>query len=156
MKAGQLLHKPRQMKEITWSIQTIKNNETKTINKNKIIKDLCVKFDECQNLVWPLMPHTNHVQDQKAWCHFYNTYHIILDHLCGLMVRVPGCRPKGPRFNSRHRHTFWIEVGLEQSPLSLMRITEELLERKISGPSLENWGYAALATRHPSICKSWH
>jgi hypothetical protein len=29
-------------------------------------------------------------------------------------------------------------VGLEQCPLSLVRITEELLERKISGSGLEN------------------
>jgi hypothetical protein len=29
-------------------------------------------------------------------------------------------------------------VGLERGPLSLVRINEELLERKSSGPGLEN------------------
>jgi hypothetical protein len=28
---------------------------------------------------------------------YFNT-----DRLCGLVVRVPGCKPKGPGFDSRH------------------------------------------------------
>jgi hypothetical protein len=44
-------------------------------------------------------------------------------------------------------------VGLERGPLSLVRITEELLEWKSSGSGLENrvkrpWGSVALTTQH--------
>jgi hypothetical protein len=52
-------------------------------------------------------------------------------------------------------------VGQKRGPPSLMSTTEELLEGKSSGSSLENWhdghrGTAAMITRQPSICKSWH
>jgi hypothetical protein len=33
---------------------------------------------------------------------------------------------------------FCLAVGLKRSPLSLVRINEELLERKVSGSGLEN------------------
>jgi hypothetical protein len=33
---------------------------------------------------------------------------------------------------------FLVTVGLEWGPLSLMRINDELLERKLSGSGLEN------------------
>jgi hypothetical protein len=64
-------------------------------------------------------------------------------------------------FDSWHYHIFWEVVGLERDPLSLVSTVQELLERKSSGSSLENRDYscrgsAALAMRHPSICKSWH
>jgi hypothetical protein len=50
-------------------------------------------------------------------------------------------------------------VGLEWGPPSLVGTIEELPERKSSGSGLENrdYGrrrYAALTTRHPSICKT--
>jgi hypothetical protein len=35
-------------------------------------------------------------------------------------------------FDSRHYQIFWEVVGLEQGPLSLVSIAEELLERKSS------------------------
>jgi hypothetical protein len=45
------------------------------------------------------------------------------DRLCGLVVRVPGYRSRGPGFDSRRY---------------LLSTTEELLERKISGSGIEN------------------
>jgi hypothetical protein len=49
-------------------------------------------------------------------------------------------------------------VGVEQGPLSLVRIAEELLEWKSSGFGLENrnerpWGFVALTTRHSLSAK---
>jgi hypothetical protein len=45
---------------------------------------------------------------------------------------------RDPGFDSRHHQIFWVAVGLEWGPLSLVRITEELLERKSSSACLEN------------------
>jgi hypothetical protein len=50
------------------------------------------------------------------------------------VVRVPGCTPRGPGFDSQRYQIFRIAVGLEQGPLSLVRINEELLERKLAAP----------------------
>jgi hypothetical protein len=51
-------------------------------------------------------------------------------------------------------------MGLERGPLSLVRINEELLERKVAAPVQKTeingrGGSAAPTTRHPSIRKSW-
>jgi hypothetical protein len=54
----------------------------------------------------------------------------LIDHLCGLVVRVPGYRSRGPGFDPQRYQIFWEVVGLERGPLSLVRIIEELLERK--------------------------
>jgi hypothetical protein len=43
-----------------------------------------------------------------------------------------------PGFDSRPYHIFCVAVGLERGPLNLVRINEELLERKSSGSGLEN------------------
>jgi hypothetical protein len=48
--------------------------------------------------------------------------------LCGLVVRVPGYRSRDPRFDSRRCQILWEVVGLERVPVSLVSITEELLE----------------------------
>jgi hypothetical protein len=53
-----------------------------------------------------------------------------MDRLCGLVVTVPGRRPKGPRFDSQHYQIFLVVLRLERDPLNLMRIIEELLEKK--------------------------
>jgi hypothetical protein len=63
------------------------------------------------------------------------------DRLCGLVVRVPGYRSRGPRFDSRRYQIFWKVVGLERGPLSLVSTIEELLEQKSSGSGLENREY---------------
>jgi hypothetical protein len=60
------------------------------------------------------------------------------DRLCGVVVRVPGYWSRGPEFNSRRYQIFCEAVGLERGPLSLVRITEELLEWKSSGSGQEN------------------
>jgi hypothetical protein len=51
-----------------------------------------------------------------------------------LVVRVPGYRYRGPGLYSRRYQIFWEIVSLERGPLSLVRITEELLERKVVSP----------------------
>jgi hypothetical protein len=60
------------------------------------------------------------------------------DLLCGLVVRLPGCRYRGPGFDSWRYQIFWVTMSLERGPLILARINEELLEGKISGCGLEN------------------
>jgi hypothetical protein len=45
-----------------------------------------------------------------------------------LVVRVPGYISRGPGFDSRRCRIFKGVVGPERGPLSLVRITEELLE----------------------------
>jgi len=56
-------------------------------------------------------------------------YHVI-DRLCGLVVRVSGYRYRGPGFDPRRYQIFWVVVGQERDPLSLVRSIEELLEWK--------------------------
>jgi hypothetical protein len=58
--------------------------------------------------------------------------------LCSLVVRVSGYRSWGPGFDSQRYQIFWEVVGLERSPLSLVRTTKELLEWKSSGSGLGN------------------
>jgi hypothetical protein len=62
-------------------------------------------------------------------------------------------RPRCPGFDSWRYQIFWV-VGLERGPLSLVSITEELLEWKSSGSGSRKqrltavWESAALTTRH--------
>jgi hypothetical protein len=44
------------------------------------------------------------------------------------VVRDPDYRSRGPGFDSKRYQIFREVVGLERGPLSLVRITEELLE----------------------------
>jgi hypothetical protein len=69
------------------------------------------------------------------------------DRLCGLVVRVPGYRSRGPWFDSRRYQIFWEVVGLEWDPLSLVWITEELLEWKSSGSDLKKPKLTAVVIR---------
>jgi hypothetical protein len=41
--------------------------------------------------------------------------------------------------NNNNYYYYYVAVGLERGPLSLVRINEDLLERKIIGSALENW-----------------
>jgi hypothetical protein len=61
----------------------------------------------------------------------------VTDRLCGLVVRVPCYKSRGSGFDSRLYQIFREVAGLERGPLSLVRITEELLEWKSSGSGLE-------------------
>ena len=48
-------------------------------------------------------------------------YIYIQYRLCGLVVRVSGYRYRGPGFDPRRYKIFWVVVGLERGPLSLVR-----------------------------------
>jgi hypothetical protein len=63
------------------------------------------------------------------------------DLLCGLVIRVPGCRSRDPGFDSRRYQIFWEVGGLERGPLSVVSTTEELLGRNNSGCGLESREY---------------
>jgi hypothetical protein len=58
----------------------------------------------------------------------WNIQHVLLnsDRLCGLVVRVPGCRPRGLGYDSRRYQISWVVLGLERASLSLVSINEEL------------------------------
>jgi hypothetical protein len=62
---------------------------------------------------------------------FYINIQLITDRLCGLVVRVIDYRSRGPGFDSRALQKV---VGLERGPLSLVRTTKELLDRKVAAP----------------------
>jgi hypothetical protein len=105
--------------------------------------------------------------------------HALGGRLCGLAVRLPGCRTEiycvscevwtkficyaeesrpplwssgqsswlqiqRSGFDSRRYQIFWEVVGLEQGPLSLVSISEELLGRNSSGCGLENREYGRM------------
>jgi hypothetical protein len=50
------------------------------------------------------------------------------DHLCSLVVKIPGYKPIGSGSDFRLYHIVLERVGLERGPLSLVRIREKLLE----------------------------
>jgi hypothetical protein len=64
---------------------------------------------------------------------YYVILHLIFvmtDRLCGLVVRVLGCRSGDP--GSIPGTTRKKVVGLERGPLSLVSTTEELLDRTVA------------------------
>jgi hypothetical protein len=63
------------------------------------------------------------------------------DRLCGLVVRVPGFRSRGPGVGFPALPDFLRSSGSGRGPLSLVSTTEELLGRKSSGSGLENRNY---------------
>jgi hypothetical protein len=80
------------------------------------------------------------------------------DRLCGLVVRVLGCRSGSPgRFPVLPGKKI---MGLERGPFSLVSTTEKLLDRKVAAPVYKTEN-TAVRIRHPdhlapSIRKSWH
>jgi hypothetical protein len=52
----------------------------------------------------------------------------------GSVARIPGYRPRGPRFNSYHYKIFREAVYLERGQFNLVWVIEELLEWKSRGP----------------------
>jgi hypothetical protein len=77
----------------------------------------------------------------EVWTEFIYVMQKKVDLLCGLVVRVPGYRSRGPGSDSRYYQIFWVVVSLEQGPLILVSTTGELPGRKSSGSSLENQEY---------------
>jgi hypothetical protein len=67
--------------------------------------------------------------------------------LCVLAVRVLGYRSRGPGFDPRRYQIFLVVVGLVRGQLNLVRINEELLERKNSGPGVEKPRLMAVGNR---------
>jgi hypothetical protein len=69
-------------------------------------------------------------------------FEFLLDHLCGLVVRVPGYRSGGPGFDSRALQGGKKIVGLDRGPLSVVSTTEELLGRdsSVSGLEIREYG----------------
>jgi hypothetical protein len=62
------------------------------------------------------------------------------DRLCGLVVRVPGCRSRGPG-SSPALPDFLRSSGSGTGSFSLVSTIEELLEINNSGYGLENREY---------------
>jgi hypothetical protein len=60
-----------------------------------------------------------------------------IDRLCGLVVKVPGCYPRGPGFDSRCCQIFWVVLGLERGPLSSCENKWGATWKKSSGSGLE-------------------
>jgi hypothetical protein len=61
------------------------------------------------------------------------------DRLCGLVIRLPGCRPRGPGFDSQCCQIFWLAVSLKWGPLSPCEDKWGATWKKSSGSDLENW-----------------
>jgi hypothetical protein len=78
----------------------------------------------------------------EVHCVVFEVFSVVVmgrDHLCGLVVRVPGYRSRD--LGSSSGAIFWEVVVLERGPLSLVSTIEELLERKSSGSGLESRDY---------------
>jgi hypothetical protein len=89
-----------------------------------------IKLTKLINVTWLFVSAGNIIGN------FTFTLYIIIfsfDHLRSLVVRDPDYRSRDSGFDSRRYQIFWEVVGLERGPLSLVRITEELIERKSSG-----------------------
>jgi hypothetical protein len=59
--------------------------------------------------------------------------------VCGLVVRPPGCRHRGPGFDFQLCQILWVAVGLEWGPLSPCEDKWGATWKKSSGYGLQNW-----------------
>jgi hypothetical protein len=98
------------------------NNCTNVPLSQTFRSHLCTYF--FMNCLFPWIIHT--------FTHLFIYYDYFVTRLCDLVVRVPDYRSRGLGFNSRLYQIFWEVVGLEWGPLSLVRITEELLVRTVA------------------------
>ena len=73
-------------------------------------------------------------QSKSIYIYIFFLLSISYARLCGLVVRVSGYRHRGLGFDSRRYQIFWVVVGLERGPFSLVRSIEELLEKKVAAP----------------------
>jgi hypothetical protein len=62
----------------------------------------------------------------------------VVQVLTDIVVRLPGCRPRGPEFDSRRCQIFWVAVDLERGPLSTCEDKWGTIWKKSSGSGPEN------------------
>jgi hypothetical protein len=142
-------HSPVPIKSCMSKLITTWKTTESVLDKTQYCKKIMLKDEKLEDI---------QVQLQSPWKFLRQLSQD--DHLCGLVVRVPGYKSRGPGFDSRLYHIFWEVVGLEWGPLSLMSTTEELLGRNSSsfGVETENMAVGIHCADHatPSTRKSWH
>jgi hypothetical protein len=94
-----------------------------------VASSICLRATISQNPEWTLWTHC--IYKQLPLIH--NGRSIATeDHLCGLVVKVPGYRSRGSGLDSRALQEEKKVVGLERGPLSLVSTTEQLLGRIVA------------------------
>jgi hypothetical protein len=63
------------------------------------------------------------------------------NRFCGLVVRLPSCRLRGPGFDSQRCQIFWVAVDLERCPLSPCEGKWGSTWKKSSDSGLDNWDW---------------
>ena len=115
-----------------WALETLRSNQVRKRGKSSLNQSLtCIHTLLSPTLVeknWvggisPLSP-----LQFKSTSQITKYFNVCPPCLCGLVVRVSGYRYRGLGFDSRRYQIFWVVVGLERGPLSLVRSIEELLE----------------------------
>jgi hypothetical protein len=87
------------------------------------------------------------LSDGEMGWYLFTVFYLSCDRLCGLVVRVSGYRYRSRGIDSRRYHIFWVVVGLERGPLSLVRSTEKLHEQKSSGSRSRKQRLTAVGNR---------
>jgi hypothetical protein len=142
--------------EFVWTFSIVLYSKKHDVSETGSVSVLKWRWGRRHLLSWApqreLISITGIPDDGKSpdtFCEFCTTYtivrilsslsgHIFVSQsnktLCGLVVRVPVYRSRGPGFDSRCYQIFWEVVGLERSPLSHVRIFEKLLEKTVAAP----------------------